>query len=45
VKDGTLRENTYGKDHGAYGYKWAAGVSKEQFEKTLKDYKAKINRL
>lgn len=53
VEKGTFRENFYGvkgqtfvpEDHGAYGYKWGPGVTQEQFEKELKAYKKKINRL
>lgn len=53
VQNGTFRENFYGvegqnfvpEDHGAFGYKWGPGVSQEQFEKELKTYKQKINRL
>ncbi|CAM9016071.1 unnamed protein product [Wickerhamomyces anomalus] len=52
VKGGTFRENIYGikgqtfvpEDHGAYKYKWNAGITKEQFEKDLSDYKKKIGR-
>ncbi|CCH46672.1 putative monooxygenase [Wickerhamomyces ciferrii] len=53
VQNGTFRENFYGQkgqtfvpeDHSAFGYKWNSGVSKEQFEKDLKAYKEKNNRL
>lgn len=48
VNGGTSRENLYGakgqtfvpKDHSAYGYRWRAGVSQEEFEKELAEYKS-----
>lgn len=49
VPGGTLRENFYGEkghtyfpeSHPAYNLRWEKGVSKEQFEKNLKDYVVK----